>query len=227
MALRDEIREEQRKVKDLPLSERIDYYWDYYKIPALIALAIIILAVIFIRDWVKNSRPAYLNAVLMNTVLTYDTDHDITQDYIDYAKVDTDTYNVSIDTSLQMSLERNDQLTMAAEQKLMAQFSTGTIDVIVAPEAIIEYYAGQGAFMPLTDVFTDAEIKKIEEAGYPVCYVTMNDETFPAGFYVYDSDYLKTLSSNGTFLKEDAPVFSIASCMQHPEAVKQFLQMIM
>lgn len=227
MAIRDEIRQEQQKVKDMSFSGKLGYIWDYYKIHILVGVLVLIGAIVFFRDFKQNRRPDYVNAVVLNTILTYDqTDSDISADFIDFAKVDTETYKVSIDTSLQMSLERSDQMTMAAEQKLMALFSTGEIDVLMAPEAVIDFYAGGDAFCDITALLSEAKLKELADAGYPLYYVDGENGTYPAGFYLNNSEYLKNLSDNGTFIPEDNAVFAVTSCMKHPDAVLQLIDMI-
>ena len=227
MALRDEIRNEQKKLKDMPLSGKLKYIRYYYRIPILVGILAIILLIVFVRDWTRSSRPYFLHAVAINTILSYDEEYgDIGADYLSYASVDTDKYNCTIDTSLRMDLEGGDQMTMASEQKIMGLFSAGEIDVIMAPEEIVNYYASAGAFTDIRAFLSEEQIKSCEDAGYPLYYVSNENGTFPAGFYITDSAYLKKQGEHGTFIPEDLPVFAFTSCISHPDAAVKLLEMV-
>ena len=227
MALHDEIKQEQKKIKSMPLTGKISYIWDYYKIHIGVCIIILVAVIVFVRDWRKNSLPDYLNVVMINNILTYDQkDTDITDDYIRFADVDVERYKVSIDTSLQLNLERNDQLSMAAEQKLLVLFSSGKLDVMMAPKAVIDHYASQDVFYDISALLSEKELKGLVNAGYKLYYAKGADSTYPAGFYLNNSDYLKNLSDNGTVIPEDNAVLAVTSCMSHPDAVLQLIRMI-
>ncbi len=226
MALRDEIKEEQKKVKDMPLSGKIKYVLDYYKIHILVILLVVIFGVVFVRDWINNSKPTYLDAVVLNTILDYNEDSDMAADLAKYANVDLEEYKITIDTTLQIDLESNTQMGMASEQKLLALFAAKEIDVFMAPEEVADFYAKEDAFSDIRSLLTEDEIKAFTDAGYPLYYATCEGATFPAGFYLNASDYLKRISEHGTFIPEDNAIFATTTCDQHPEAAVQFLRMI-
>ena len=226
MALQDEIKKEQKKMKDMTLKGKIAYIWDYYKIHIIIGLVIAGSLFVFIRDWVKASRPVYLNAVVLNTILDYEGDSDIASDFRSYAAIDPDTYNCMVDTSLRMEIGGGDQMTMATEQKILSLFSAKELDVMVAPEEIVEYYAPENAFLDIRTIISEDQIHTFESAGYPLYYATCEGQTFPAGFYVGSSAYLHKISEHGTFKEDDDPVFAFTSCIAHPEAAIQLLEMI-
>ncbi|MBO4901215.1 MAG: hypothetical protein J5518_00280 [Lachnospiraceae bacterium] len=226
MAIKDEIREEQKKFKDMPLKGKIGYIRDYYKFHILIGILVIIFGAVFLRDYIVNSRPDYLNAVMLNTILDYAADSDITGDLAAYAGVDREEYKITIDTTMRIDLEHNDQMSMASEQKILALFSADEIDVMAAPLAIMDTYAPENAFSDIHAIMDDAQIKAMEEAGFPVYYATCDGQTFPAGFYIRDSVYLRDLSEHGTFVPEEEPVFAVTSRLKHPDAALQLLKMI-
>ncbi len=226
MALNEEIREEQKKVKDMSLSGKIGYIWDYYKLPIIIGVFVIIFFIVFVKDWIGNNKPVYLNAVALNTILDYDYDSDMATDLAKYTGVDPKDYRIVIDTTMQIDLERNTQIGMASEQKMLALFTAGEIDVMMAPEAVANFYGAEGAFSDIRNILSDDEIKAFTDAGYPLYYTTYEGQSFPAGFYISNSEYLKRISAMGTFIPEDNAVFAVTSCDEHPEAVVQLLRMI-
>lgn len=226
MALSDEIKVEQKKVRDMTFSGKIKYIWDYYKIHIIVAIVVIAALSFFIRDWIRSSRPVYLNAEFMNTVLSYDGDSDITSDFLEYAGVDSEKYNCAIETALNLQPGAGDQMTMASQQKILGLFSAGEIDVMAAPLEVMEFYAPEGAFADLRDLMTQEEIDALEQKGYPIYHATCEGKTYPAGFYIINSPYLQKISEHGTFIPESEPVFAFTSCIKNTDAALKLLEMI-
>lgn len=226
MALHDEIRQEQKKVKDMSLKGKIKYFWDYYKIHTIVGILVIIGIVVFVRDYVKNNRPMYLDAIMVNTILDYNDPKGIDDDFAEYANVDRETYNLSIETGVSINMEFNDEMTMATVQKIMALFQAKSLDLLIAPEDIIDYYASNDPYANIHQFLTDDQIKLLEDNGYPIYYGADEGVVTPAGFYIGKSEYLKNKSEFGTFMEDANPVFAFAFCNNNPEASVQFLSML-
>ena len=60
MAIKDEIKQESIKLKDMPPKKKAEYIWEYYKIPIIGVIAAIIFIVTFTRDYRINKRPYFL-----------------------------------------------------------------------------------------------------------------------------------------------------------------------
>ena len=226
MALQDEIKQEQKKVKDMPLKGKIKYFWDYYKIHTIVGILLIIGIVVFVRDFVKSSRPMYLDAIMINTILDYEDPQDIGDDFAKYANVDTEEYNLVIETGASISMEFNDEMSMATAQKIMALFQAGTIDVLIGPEEIADYYAVSDAYGNIYTYLSAEQIATLEENGYPIYYGVCETAVVPAGFYIGQSDYLQNKSEFGTFMEDANPVFAFAFCNANPESTIEFLSML-
>ena len=226
MALQDEIRQEHKKVKYMTFKEKVKYFWDYYKIHTIVGILVIIGIVVFIRDFINSNRPMYLDVIMVNTILDYEDPKGIDDDFAEYANVDTEVYNLSIDTSSSISMEFNDEMSMAAAQKIMALFQAKSIDLLVAPEEIIDYYASSDAYDNIHNYLSDEQIATLEEKGYPIYYGVCEGVVVPAGFYIGASTYLQNKSEFGTFMEDANPVFAITFCDAHPEATIEFLNML-
>lgn len=48
--VRDEIRQQQLKTRDMTLKGKLKYFWDYYKIHALVCILVLIFIVTFVHD---------------------------------------------------------------------------------------------------------------------------------------------------------------------------------
>ena len=240
MAIKDEIRKENLKLKDMPFKKKVSYIWDYYKFPIIGLIAASIFLCTFIKDYRQNRRPVYLDAILINSDLAYGYDNPLTDDYIEYAGVDTEAYNLTIDSSIVITENSYDQMTMANVQKVFAMYSAGELDVVIAPEPTADEYGAIGAHMDLTGLLTDEFKKELEDKGFGIYYTTEYEEdengaqkpvgTYPAGIYINNSEYLKRLGNGGAYATQIAagrkPVFTITATSTRTDNALKLLRMI-
>ena len=67
MSVHEEIREQQKKLKGQGIKAHLQYFWDYYKIHTIVALAAIIFIVVLVKD-VTNNKPYAFYALLSSEV---------------------------------------------------------------------------------------------------------------------------------------------------------------
>ena len=240
MALQDEINQETRKLKDMPFKKKAEYIWEYYKFHIIGTVAAIIFICVFIRDWRENRKPVYLDMIVMNSDIAYTEDNPVRDDFIKYADIDMDVYNLSIDTSFVMSDSGMDQMSLANSEKLMAMFAAGTIDLLLGPDDLIDEYGAMNAYMNLEDVLTPDIRARLEQKGYELYYTTVYEEdesgkpvpsgTFLAGVYLDNSEYLNGLNGIDIFrTQKDAgkrPVIAFAYSAKNPDHALQMLKML-
>lgn len=239
MAIKDEIKKESVKLKDMPPKKKAEYIWEYYKIPIIIVVAAVFFIVTFIRDYRINKRPYFIDAILINSDIGYSADNYILNDFIKYAGVDTETYNIAVDTTISIDEEKLDQMSMANSQKVMALFAAGELDVVMGPDSIMDQYGGMDAFMDLSGVLSEDKVKSLKDAGYEMYYATVYEDdengkpqpvnTYLAGVYLDNSRYLASLEE-GAFrsVKESGrrPVFAIAARSVRVENSLKLLSML-
>lgn len=239
MAMRDEIKKESIKLKDMPPRKKAEYIWEYYKIPIIGLLAVVVFIITFTRDYRINKRPYFLDAIVINSDIGYSADNYLLNDFVKYAGVDTETYNIAVDTSIYVDEEKFDQMTMANSQKIMALFAAGELDVVMGPDSIMDQYGKMDAFMDLEPVISGDLKKRLEDAGCEMYYATAYEDdedgnpvpvkTYLAGVYLDRSKYLASLEGGafrtvtGTGKK---PVFAIAARSQRVENSLKFLSML-
>lgn len=226
MAMSDEIRQENQKMKDMTFKGKCGYIWDYYKVPIIAGIIIIILGTIFVRDFIEGRKPEYISAEMVNTVFYYDETPTILEDFINYAQIDTKEYNIGIETTGQIDPEGYDQGTIAMREKLMAYYSSHSMNVLIAPEEVVKLYDELGAHEDITGIFTQDEIDSYVERGYDIYYANEEGKIYPAGFYIGNSEYLKNQCSRGAYLEEQKPVFTFPVGLEEHEHAKEFLEFI-
>ncbi|MBR6485641.1 MAG: hypothetical protein IKT17_03015 [Lachnospiraceae bacterium] len=237
MALKDEINRETVKLQDMTFKKKAAYIWEYYKFHIIGVIAAVVFVCVFIRDLRMNKRPVYLDVVILNSDMAYRDDNPLQDDYVKYAGVDTRAYNISFDTAFLISESGTDQMTVANMQKLMALFAAGSIDVILGPDSLVDTYGNLDAFADISEVIPADLQQRLLDSGYEMYYATVYEEdkngelkpvsTYPAGFYLDDSDYMNSL---GVFATQKAlgkrPVFALASCCTNTDNALKLLKML-
>lgn len=240
MALKDEISRETVKLKDMPPKKKAEYIWEYYKFHILGSIAAVILICIFIRDWRENRKPVYLDMIVINSDIAYSDTNYIHDDFIKYAGIDTGVYNLAIDTGFIISESQMDQMSLANTEKLMAMFASGSIDMMLGPDSLIDEYGALNSYMDIKNVLTPKMQSLLEENGYELYYTTVYEEdanenpvpgpTYPAGVYLDNSDYLNRLGVAGAYATQKEagkrPVIAFAYSADHIENAIQMLEML-
>ncbi|MCR5403319.1 MAG: hypothetical protein K6E91_05780 [Butyrivibrio sp.] len=159
MSVNEEIREQQKKLKDMTLKARIAYFWEYYKIHTIIAVAAIIFIVTIVRD-IANNKPYALYAMFINVEAT-DSQYALQDGFAEFAGIDTAGEAVLVDTNANFLSSTTDSSAVATSEKAMAVISAKTLDVMLADENSFAHFAGQETFMPLTEYFSQDELKEL------------------------------------------------------------------
>ncbi|MBR4719932.1 MAG: hypothetical protein IKP31_06805 [Lachnospiraceae bacterium] len=240
MALQDEINQETKKLKDMPPKKKAEYIWEYYKFHIIGTIAAIIFICVFIRDWRENKKPVFLDMIVINSDIAYTDDNPLRDDFIKYAGIDMDMYNLSIDTSFVISDSGMDQLSLANSEKLMAMFAAGTIDLLLGPDDLINEYGAMNAYKNMDEVFTPEIKAQLEKNGYEVYYATVYEEdengnlypeqTFPAGIYLDNSGYLNSVGGTDIYKTQKdtgkRPVLAFAHSIKNMDNALLMLKML-
>ena len=161
-SLYGEIKEQHQKTKDMSLKGKLGYFWDYYRIHTAVVLVVLALAVMFIRQYRANKDYAFY-AVLVNVDTTRIQNNQWSDEFSEYAGIDTEEYAAAFDTSFIISRDNFSEYSITSMEKLVVMIASGIIDVIVADtgtfesQAQNEYYANLETVLPkeLLDKYSD------------------------------------------------------------------------
>lgn len=188
MSIIEEIKEQQKKsLKNMTRKEKLAYFWDYYKIHTGVAIIILTLVSVFIYQFVTSKDYAFY-VVLVNARLNstnYETAELLAEEFREYAHIDPDKYQVSLDTSITMSMDS--QYDVANQEKMLAMMQAGIVSAIVADTKAFETYAQNEYFYDLESLLTAEELEKYGPYLYytdAASFADPNDDTF------YDEDEL-------------------------------------
>lgn len=178
-SVHDEIKEQHQKAKDMSFKGKLAYFWDYYKIHTLVAVCVIVFVISFVRQ-IGTSKPYALYAVLMNAAVgTENTDTSVIweEEFLEYAGIDPEAYQVSIDTSITLSADGGSQYDMANRQKMAAMMHAGDIHAIVADTETFDSYAHVGYFYDLSELFSEEELAPYADLLYYTDAAAYDEDT--------------------------------------------------
>lgn len=188
MSIREDVKEQQEKMKDKDFKSKWEYFWYYYKFHVLVAA----FAIFSIISAVKNiimTNPVYVSAVLINATPT-SLEETLPDDFIAFAGIDPTKNDCIIDTNAVIDMNNIDEMTVATSQKVMANISAAELDVLSADHTNFFQYAGQNIFLDLSTVYSAEELQNM---GDNVLYV---DQGYME--YIASDEYQEYLNS-GTY----------------------------
>jgi hypothetical protein len=126
----DRIKADYAKVKDQPRKEKLEFFWEYYKIPIVCVLLAVVLVVQGIFS-LANQRDTVYSAVMLNCRLGAD-EKDFLSDFYKYAGIDEETKQAAIYTDMTI-VEGRYRDNANTLQRIMAGISIRDTDFIAAP----------------------------------------------------------------------------------------------
>ncbi len=163
-----ERQEELEKIRGLGFRAKLRYFWDYYKIiPIIIAIALFIIYMIF--NVIRG-----LNTDMLLYVCTINCDELdpgtelLKEDYIQARGGIKKSEAITIDSSIYVDPEATgtSQRDVAASVKITSYVGSGAMDVFLAPANAADFEQKNGFYMPLEDLLTEEEIRKLDQEGY-------------------------------------------------------------
>ncbi|MCH5254402.1 MAG: hypothetical protein J1F41_05705 [Lachnospiraceae bacterium] len=173
MAIMDEFREEREALKNGTFKQKLQYFWDYYKWYVIIGVIVIAMASSFIHDILSNKEHGFF-AVFLNTQEENVSARSFRSNLAERLNIDTDNYDVSVDTSMNISAISNDESTLNDMQRLSIYMSTGDLDVLAADSPTFLRYASTDMFYDLRDILSKEQLDEYSPYLY---YVDMDEVT--------------------------------------------------
>lgn len=224
MALRDEVKEQRKKLKGQPLKKKLEYYFDYYKWCLAVILLIVIGLSIFYDQYKDAHRPKALYGLVMNLDIFINLD-DLTDSFADKYDINTDKTPVLLDPTISYQVNKDggisysDIYTPVFIQQLMTEES---LDFFTIDVTTLDYFSN-GKF--LTDLSEFLEEEVYEDFKDYMHYVTFEDKetgttkTIPAGISLKDTSYFNT---NGAPELTEY-IFCVCPNAPHYETIVNFL----
>lgn len=194
-SINGEIREQNRKMKDMTLKGKLSHLWTYYKFhAAMIIVAVIIIA--YLAHHFATYRETRLYAILVNAYVPEDTGTAaLTEEFEEYSGIDRDKYQVYFDTSFNLS-DKASYETGSTNEKLATLLYAKTPDVLIANTSVFEYYAQREYFADLEQLLPEEVLDEYKDYLYYTDAATFIDETDINNLDSTDEAELFTINRN-------------------------------
>ncbi len=123
-SINDEIKEQKKKFKELSLSEKFQYIWEYYRLIIAAVIAVILVIASFIHAYIRNNYDTVCDIAVCDGKLTgYDTDDDLlTTGFTNYLGIDGKKERIHIDYSYTLEEKFLDQDPQISKEKNICAF---------------------------------------------------------------------------------------------------------
>jgi len=142
-----------KKLREMTFKKKMEYIWDYYKLPIIGICAGLILIGSFINTRFINPPPESALFIAWSTGFTTDEQIDSLK-----AVLDEQIVNEGENKEVFISMFFETDFSPFNVQRLMAMLAVGEIDLFVVGLPLMEDYAAQEFIQPLDNIL--AEIKK-------------------------------------------------------------------
>lgn len=184
---------EKEKLKDMSLGDKLSYLWEYYKVHAAVAIAVMLLLIYMIHEIVTpNIKPAFYAAIINSAV-----DPKVLEQYkTDFSNsLQLNPKRESVDLNDTFFISDTDTSMSNMQQVLTTYIAAGEVDVIIAPESQFKNYAYYGYLSKLSDELPTDVYSSLTDS--LMVSDTEEDTTKNAyGIYLTNSDLFKNLTYN-------------------------------
>lgn len=181
--------------KELNFNQKVQYIWDYYKIPIIAVIIVIAVAASFVHD-ITSQKHTALSVVCVNVAGGADTDGDsLFGDVLKSSGYDTSKNEISVNTNINISLDSNglDYQNMAV---LTAHFSAHDYNICFMDDKTFDHYVESETFCDLRDYLDEETIEKYTDA---LTYTTSESgEKVPVGIRL-SADTNSWLADSGLY----------------------------
>jgi len=173
----DETKAQAAKMKGRPFKEKLQYFWEYYRIATLVVVTVLALLIALIHTMV-TAKDYALSVLMVNSLgESFPTVIDeYKADLTEQIDFNTKKYEISIDASMSMG---NDNVSADVEyttvQKFAAMVSSKSADLLLANTSVYEQYSQNEYLMDLRNIFTEAELARYADIIYYTDASTYSD----------------------------------------------------
>ena len=192
------------KFKKLSFKDKIDYLWDYYKVPIIGAITAVVLIVYILYLVFRHVPEDVLNVTLINSAVTSESEVTLDDEYISFAGYDPYDYQVSIGAYITI----DNGMTGKAREFMAAKILAEEIDILFWDNEALDYVKTLEASADLEDYMPESYIEKYKN------YAIYENESLIGFSFDSKTDITKKL------VMKESYVGMIGTAANKDEAVK-------
>ncbi len=219
--LKEQGRAEKKKLKTMPMGEKIDYIWTYYKAQIIIAAFIIVFFISLVHHLLTGSQETILYSMVINSdVFQDDATPQIYTDFMAEKGFDPKEYKADYHAGLTLALNENGE---ANDLQMFSVIATllmsGTVDHIMTDEDVVVMLGEIGYIMPMEEYLPQEKFAAYEREG-KVIYGTHPDTKKKTAFGISLAESSR-IKQAGLF--SFSPVYAMIYAAPHQENSIDFL----
>lgn len=160
-SIQDEIRLQQQRLKGQPLQKKWEYYWNYYKIPAVVILLAACIMGSLLHSMLTR-KETVLSVACINAFPNIE-DSLFMEGFNQYLELNPKKQVTFLDSSYYINEDLASPYTASNRQRFSTMVMVQHLDVVLADEYYFTFYAGQGFFQDLTPLLTAKQLKHFEQ----------------------------------------------------------------
>lgn len=192
MSMREELKEERKKLKGKPFSEKFNWFMHYYKWAVIGPIAVVLIIIYISKQTLNEKGKPTIQCVFLNQAETLQL-HPLTTMYGSFVNMENQMSPLYTTTYLMRTRVDGtlDPAYMGLVNDLREWEDTGSVDCIFADASSINYLASSGLICDLNKVLTEEQIAEYKDY---ICYVDYKNPStgettrYAVGFYVQNTD---------------------------------------
>ena len=218
--LKDEIAANKEKMKEQGKWARFKYFWYYHWVHAVLILIALFCIVTYIRHFIEASKEPYIYVAMANSALLTEEETDLVTDFAISRGADLKVNPAQLDVTYQMSQTHNSSLDVSYSQKMSAYLEKGKIDILIAPEWILDSCANQAYLADLKSLLPEDLYNSCKSR---LIYFTYEEDgDVPIGIYVGDLPKIKDF-----YGEEEKPYLAVGYLALHQDTAFEFLRYLL
>ena len=219
--LRDEMPLGKQSAKDLSFPEKMEFYWQKYKIHIVVT---VLLACFFgsILHPIIHKKETVLSIAYINAFPNVE-DQVIIDDLEKYLQLNPKKQQVLLDSTYYIDNTSDSPYALTYSQKFSVNAMAGNIDVVLSDVTNFDFYGNQGFFRDLTTILSEEELNIYSDRLY---YTNLPDDDFnqkvPIGIKI---DRSAKICKTSCYPNLDA-YYGVVTGSDHVDAALSFLNYI-
>ncbi|HWT73887.1 MAG TPA: hypothetical protein VN258_04090 [Mobilitalea sp.] len=205
---------EKEKLKDMPFKDKLTYLYEYYRIHAIVAIAVIALILYFIHQIrTPDIKPSFY-AAIVNSAVDQTKLQNYATEFSDYLQLDPKRNSVELNDTFYIT---NDSMS-SMQQVLTTYMAAAEVDVIIAPESTFKEYAYYSYFAKLSDELPTDVYSELTNYFY-ISGTEEDSQKNAYGIYLADTDLF-----NGVTYNSEPYVLGIIPNYPHQDNTIDFIR---
>lgn len=249
MKLIDNLKANWKTIREQPKGERFSYFWEYYKIPTVVAVVLVVALVCAIVGAVNRKEIVFTGYVLNSNAV--EKDEDFLQGFYTSAGIDSAEQEAAIYTDMYL-LPGHSQKNLEVFQRIIGGISVNDGDFVAGPPEPFQMcaYNAAGIFADLRDFLGEETLAELAGRIYYIDGAILEKLNAPVGETVNTATILYPNPLKPEEMEKPIPVgISVGDCeafrgcyyyspdtvlyigvivnTSHPELTRQFIDYIL